>query len=109
MEIKDVPFNTIKCEDMIPSEHPGKTGRALWRTLEIGNILVRMVEYSPGYSADHWCNCGHVLLVLDGELHTELSDGRRFTLTPGMSYQLAEDANPHRSSNEIGARLFIVD
>ena len=109
MEIKDVPFNTIKWEDVVPSEHPGQTGRALWRTLEMGNIRVRMVEYSPGYLADHWCNRGHVLLVLDGELYTELSDGRRFTLTPGMSYQVADDVNPHRSSTEIGARLFIVD
>jgi uncharacterized cupin superfamily protein len=82
---------------------------AYWRTLEIGNIRVRMVEYSPGYFADHWCSRGHVLLVLEGELVTELQDGRTFTLRPGMSYQVADDAEPHRSHTATGARLFIVD
>jgi hypothetical protein len=42
-------------------------------------------------------------------LHTELKDGRKFTLTPGMSYQVADDAEPHRSNTEVGAKLFIVD
>ena len=68
-----------------------------------------MVEYSPGYVADHWCTRGHVLLVLEGELMTELKDGRVFKLTPGMSYQVADGAEPHRSRTEIGAKLFIVD
>jgi hypothetical protein len=82
---------------------------AYWRTLEVGNIRVRMVEYSPSYFADHWCSRGHVLLVLEGELVTELQDGRTFTLLPGMSYQVADDAEPHRSHTTTGARLFIVD
>jgi quercetin dioxygenase-like cupin family protein len=74
-----------------------------------GNIRVRMVEYSPGYEADHWCAKGHILLCLEGELHTELGDGRWFTLRPGMSYQVADGAEPHRSSTRTGAKLFIVD
>jgi quercetin dioxygenase-like cupin family protein len=66
-----------------------KAGKLLfWRTLEVGNIRVRMVEYTPGYLADHWCSRGHVLLVLEGELVTELKDGRIFTLRAGMSYQV---------------------
>jgi quercetin dioxygenase-like cupin family protein len=68
-----------------------------------------MVEYSAGYLADHWCDRGHVLYVLEGELHTELRDGRTFRLTPGMSYQVADGAEPHRSHTAKGARLFIVD
>ena len=75
----------------------------------MGNIRIRMVEYTPGYLADHWCSRGHVLLVLEGELVTELSDGREFKLIPGMSYQVADDVNPHRSRTENGAKLFIVD
>jgi quercetin dioxygenase-like cupin family protein len=70
---------------------------------------VRMVEYTPGYEADHWCQKGHVLLCLEGELHTELGDGRTFVLTAGMSYQVADGAEPHRSSTRVGAKLFIVD
>jgi hypothetical protein len=92
-----------------PTVHPGETGQALWRTLELGNIRVRMVEYSPGYKADHWCERGHVLLVMEGEMVTDLSDGRSFTMTPGVSYQVADGANPHRSRTETGAKLFIVD
>ena len=68
-----------------------------------------MVEYSPGYLADHWCSRGHVLYVLEGELVTELKDGRRFTLRPGTSYQVASDAEPHRSATSVGAKPFIVD
>jgi hypothetical protein len=54
MKIEDVPFCTMDWSTVTPTEHPGITGKALWRTLEIGNIRVRMVEYTPGYLADHW-------------------------------------------------------
>jgi len=110
MRIEDVPFQVANWDTIATTEHPGEYGVALWRTLNVGNIRVRMVEYTPGYVADHWCPRGHVLLVLEGELVTELKDGRKFTLKPGSSYQVADDeANPHRSRTEKGARLFIVD
>ncbi len=109
MKIQDVPFCTMDWSKVTSTEHSGETGKAFWQTLEIGNIRVRMVEYTPGYLADHWCSRGHVLLVLEGELVTELNDGREFKLTPGMSYQVADDVNPHRSHTEKGAKLFIVD
>lgn len=109
MKIQDVPFCTVDWSQVAPTEHKGETGVAYWRTLEVGNIRVRMVEYSPGYKADHWCNRGHVILCLEGELMTELEDGRIFKLTPGTSYQVADDINPHRSFTETGVKLFIVD
>ena len=109
MKIENVPFCTIDWSIVEPTIHPGITGEARWRTFEMGNIRVRMVEYTPGYLADHWCSRGHVLLVMEGELVTELHDGRKFVLTPGTSYQVADDLNPHRSMTEIGAKLFIVD
>ena len=109
MKIQDVPFMTTDWSKIQSTEHPGERGLALWRTLEIGNIRVRMVEYTSDYLADHWCSRGHVLLVLEGELITELKDGRTFTLKPGTSYQVATDAEPHRSSTLNGAKLFIVD
>ena len=109
MKIENVPFCTIDWNAIIPTKHAGIKGEALWRTFEMGNIRVRMVEYTPGYLADHWCNKGHVLLVMEGELVTELDDGRKFVLTPGTSYQVADDANLHRSYTEAGAKLFIVD
>lgn len=109
MNIQDVAFRTTDWSAIASVEHPGLSGKALWRTLEVGNIRVRMVEYTPGYVADHWCKRGHVLLVLEGELTTELEDGRIFVLRPGTSYQVADGAEAHRSSTEIGAKLFIVD
>jgi hypothetical protein len=109
MNIQDIPFCTTDWSKITPTEHPGVTGMASWRTLEIGNIRVRMVEYSPGYFADHWCSRGHVLLLLEGELVTELKDGSTYRLTPGVSYQVADGAEPHRSHTDIGAKLFIVD
>jgi hypothetical protein len=68
-----------------------------------------MVEYSPGYVSDHWCSKGHILFCMAGELYTELADGRRFSLKPGMSYQVGDNAEPHRSSTPLGATLFVVD
>jgi len=109
MKISDVPFCTINWNTIAPTIHTGINGEAIWRTFEMGNIRVRMVEYTPGYLADHWCSKGHVLLVLEGELETELEDGRKFTLTPGTSYQVADNAEPHRSYTKNGVKLFIVD
>lgn len=109
MNILDVPFCTVDWSTVEPTVHPGITGEALWRTFQMGNIRVRMVEYTPGYLADHWCEKGHVLLVMKGSLDTELADGRKFTLTPGTSYQVADGTDPHRSSTREGATLFIVD
>jgi hypothetical protein len=109
MKLENIPFGTTDWTQVEPTEHPGETGVAIWRTRQFGSIRVRMVDYSPGYLADHWCEKGHILLCLDGELHTELADGRCFVLTPGISYQVADGAEPHRSSTATGARLFIVD
>ena len=109
MKMNDIAFGTTDWTSVEQTEHPGDSGVAVWRTRQFGDIRVRMVEYSPGYEADHWCVKGHILLCLEGELKTTLKDGRQFVLTPGMSYQVADDAEAHRSSTSIGARLFIVD
>ena len=109
MQITDLPFGTTTWAELAPETHAGTSGHAVWRTRHFGPIRVRMVEYSPGYVADHWCRKGHVLLVTDGTLDTELADGRTFHLTAGMSYQVADEAEPHRSASFTGARLFIVD
>lgn len=109
MQMSNIPFGTTDWSKIKCTEHKGETGIAFWRTQNFGGIRVRMVEYTPGYLADHWCVKGHILLCLEGELHTELKDGRTFILTPGMSYQVSDDAEPHRSFTAHGAKLFIVD
>jgi quercetin dioxygenase-like cupin family protein len=110
MKIPSLPFTVTDWGGMPATEHPGEQGRAFWRTLTIGDLRVRMVEYSPGYVADHWCDRGHVLYVIEGELETGLRDGRTFKLSPGMSYQVSDHGDAaHRSSTRTGAKLFIVD
>ena len=109
MQMSAIPFGTTDWSLVESTEHEGEQGVARWRTREFGGIRVRMVEYSPGYLADHWCSKGHILLCIEGELATELEDGRRFVLKPGMSYQVADNAEAHRSSTATGAKLFIVD
>ena len=109
MRMSEIPFGTTDWSTVQRTEHKGETGVAHWRTCEFGAIRVRMVEYSPGYLADHWCSKGHIILCLEGELDTELEDGRRFVLKPGMSYQVADGAEAHRSRTAVGAKLFIVD
>jgi hypothetical protein len=109
MRMSAIAFGTTDWSQVKPVEHPGERGLAYWRTRQFGEIRVRMVEYTPGYFANHWCVKGHILLCTEGELHTELKDGRVFTLKAGMSYQVADNAEAHRSYTETGAKLFIVD
>ena len=109
MILSEIPFGTTDWSAVEATEHAGESGMARWRTRQFGSVRVRMVEYSAGYRADHWCSKGHILLCLAGDLETELAVGRRFRLTPGMSYQVADNAEPHRSRSQSGATLFIVD
>lgn len=109
MNLTDVPFGTTDWSAITPTEHAGESGTATWRTREFGSTRVRIVEYSPGYLADHWCDRGHILFVLEGSLTTELGSGEVVTLQAGSSYQVGNDIEPHRSSTREGARLFVVD
>lgn len=110
MKLPALAFTVTDWNTVTPTQHPGETGTAQWRTFNMGEARIRMVEYSAGYLADHWCDRGHVLYVLAGELETELKDGRHFTLKAGMSYQVSDFGDAaHRSSTKTGAKLFIVD
>jgi hypothetical protein len=110
MKIPAFPFTVTDWAQVEPTVHNGETGLAYWRTLNIGDVRVRHVEYTPGYLANHWCDRGHVLFVLEGEIVSELKDGRTFTLSAGMSYQVSDFGDAaHRSFAPKGAKLFIVD
>ena len=110
MQIPTLPFTVTDWSGVLPTHHPGEQGEAIWRTFEVGDLRVRLVEYGPGYLADHWCDRGHVLFVIEGELVCELQDGRKFTLGPGMSYQVSNHGDSaHRSQTATGAKIFIVD
>jgi hypothetical protein len=109
VQLTDIPFGITDWQHVDCTERAGEVGVARSRTQQFGGVRVRLVEYTAGYRADHWCQKGHILFCVAGELETELADGRRFQLRPGMSYQVADNAEPHRSRTTLGATLFIVD
>ena len=109
MKMVNIPFGTTDWAKVEKTEHKGEQGVAYWHTQNFDTIRVRMVEYTPGYVADHWCSKGHIILCLEGALLTLLEDGREFVLKPGMSYQVADQAEAHRSSTQVGTKLFVVD
>ena len=109
MQIAHHPFRYLDWSTVGVEEQDGDRGTARRQTIYVGDIRVRMIEYSAGYLADHWCKKGHVVLCLEGELNSELEDGRVFTLTPGASYFVGDEDEAHRSSTINGCKLFIVD
>ena len=109
MKISHHPFETMDWSSIEKARLEGEKGYALWQTVMMNDIRIRMVEYSAGYVADHWCNKGHVIYCLKGKMITELKDGRKMKMKKGMSYKVGDDSEAHRSSSKKGCRLFIVD
>ena len=109
MKISSFPFQTLDWSSVPKEEHKGDTGIAYWQIQQVNDIRVRMVEYTPGYPADHWCSKGHTILCLEGQIETELKDGRIMKLTKDMCYFVGDDNEAHRTSAKNGCRLFIVD
>lgn len=109
MSSANIPFQTTNWDHVPVTVHPGETGEAHWKTIQYGDLRIRMVEYSKDYKADHWCAKGHIIFCISGEMTTELSDGSLHTLTQGMSYQVSDDLSSHRTSSKQGVKLFIVD
>lgn len=109
MILQSFPFQLLNWSSIKKEEHAGITGIAYWQVTKMNDIRIRIVEYSAGYIADHWCNKGHIIYCIEGEMETELHDGRKFILSKGMSYQLGDKNEAHRTSTIGGCRLFIVD
>jgi len=104
-----IPFQTIDWTNITRTEHAGDTGTAWRQTLEFTGLRVRMVEYSKGYMADHWCEKGHIVHCLEGTFVSELKNGESFSLSKGMTYIVSDDVSSHRSLTENGVKLLIID
>lgn len=104
-----IPFQTTDFANISPTTHPGETGVATWRTIQVGTTRIRQVEYSPNYLADHWCEKGHLLFVLEGEILSEVQGRESLSMTKGMSYQVSDGLSSHRSYSKNGALLLIID
>jgi hypothetical protein len=109
MNMPYFPMSITDWTTLEATHHQGETGFALWRTRKFGDIRVRLVEYSAGYQADHWCSKGHVLFCVAGSLEVEIRGGDCFALRPNQSYHVGDGDPPHRSHTNEGATLFIVD
>jgi len=109
MENQNIPFQTIDWTLIPKDEHSGEIGTAFWQTLQFDGLRVRIVEYSKGYLADHWCTKGHIVHCIEGEFISELQTGEKFILTKGMTYIVSDDLSSHRSITEKGVKLLIVD
>jgi hypothetical protein len=107
--INVIPFQAINWDTIQKTEHSGETGKAYWQTLQFGDLRIRMVEYSAGYLADHWCQKGHIVHCLEGSFVSELQNGASFTLTPGMTYVVSDEQSSHRSVSRNGVKLLIID
>ncbi len=104
-----IPFQVIDWSEIQATEHAGEQGTAFWQTLQYLGLRVRMIEYSAGYIADHWCQKGHIVHCLEGEFITEQTDGSSYLLTPGMSYLVSDELSSHRSLTKTGVKLLIID
>ena len=104
-----IPFQTINWTTIEKVEYKGETGTAFWQTIQFGKLRIRLVEYSNGYLADHWCQKGHVVHCLDGEFSSELSSGETVNLSEGETYVVSDELSSHRSATENGAKLLIID
>ena len=109
MQIKSFPFQTLNWHNIVQEEHAETTGTATWKIFSMGDIRIRMVEYSANYVADHWCNKGHIIFCITGQMITTLEDGREFILSEGMSYHVGDNSNAHSSKSINGCTLFVVD
>ncbi len=109
MSNKNIPFRTIDWNTIPSTEHKGEEGNAFWKTMQFDGLRIRMVEYTKGYLADHWCRKGHILHCLEGELETELETGEHFSLKAGMTYVVSDELSSHRSQTKTGVKLFIID
>lgn len=106
---KNIPFQSIDWTVVPKTEHKGENGTAYWQTIQFEGLRIRIVEYSKGYIADHWCQKGHIVHCLDGEFVSEMQNDNKFILTKGMTYVVSDDLSSHRSISKNGVKLMIID
>jgi len=109
MSTTGFPYQVINWALIPKTEHAGERGRAFWQSLQLPGLRIRIVEYSAGYIADHWCKKGHIVHCLEGEFVSELQGGEKTIIKKGMTYVVSDDLSTHRSSTKTGVTLLIVD
>jgi hypothetical protein len=105
----NIPFQIIDWLTIERAVHPGETGTAWWQTVQLPGLRIRIVEYSAGYMADHWCRKGHIVHCFEGEFTSESIDGNHVFLKVGMTYVVTDELSTHRSVTKSGVKLLIID
>ncbi|MFI5151234.1 MAG: DHCW motif cupin fold protein [Bacteroidia bacterium] len=105
----NIPFTTIDWTGIEKITYPGESGKAFWQTILYPGLRIRLVEYTSGYLADHWCSKGHIVYCLEGEFVSELKTGESVKLNKGMTYVVSDNLSSHRSASENGCLLLIID
>jgi quercetin dioxygenase-like cupin family protein len=106
---KNIPFQTLDWSIVPKIAHTGEQGVSYWQTFQFPGLRIRMVEYSKGYKADHWCKKGHIVHCLEGDFTSELENGETFHLHQGMTYVVSDEVSSHRSISKTGVKLMIID
>ena len=109
MNIEDIPFINIDWNTQPSIETKGDSGAAVTKEAKLGNIRLRRIDFSPNYSADHWCSKGHIVTVLEGSLTTTLQSGQTHTTTAGNTFIVSDTIDPHHTHTATGAKLLIID
>ncbi len=107
--MSNIPFQTIDWTSIAKVEYKGEHGTAYWQTIQFEGLRIRLVAYSNGYLADHWCQKGHIVHCLDGEFTSELSTGEQIKLSKGQTYIVSDALSSHRSVSAQGVKLLIID
>lgn len=105
----NIPFQTIDWTTIPKVEYKGETGTSTWQTIQFTGLRIRIVEYSKGYLADHWCQKGHIVHCLEGEFISELKNGDKTSVKKGMTYVVSDDLSSHRSYSKDGVKVMIID
>lgn len=109
MNEKNITFKLIDWSTISKTEHKGEIGTSFWQTVQFPELRVRIVEYSRGYLADHWCKKGHIVHCLEGEFVSELENGEKYTLSKEMTYIVSDNSSSYRSFSQKGVKLLIID
>jgi len=96
--------------DKIPSEKiNGTSGFVISKMVEFNYIRIRLLHFSENYEADHWCDKGHIIFVVFGELVIEYKDNTHQKILTNNSVILGDNILSHKVITEIETKVFIID
>ena len=104
-----IPFTVTDWTLLPPVDEKGITGLASIKTVNLGDIILRQIEYSSNYEADHFCQKGHIVYCISGSIQIQLSDNSIHTIATGNTFQVSDDASSHKLYSKEGAKVFVTD